>query len=530
MDQFLQSYIALMCTAGALQVILAIIAFHNRHVFEGTKTFVWLSVFSAIYSFGHAIELTSTTIDGIMFWVIFQYLGMPFSAPATLILVLQYINLDKLVNKRTLPLFYLIPAISFLLIATNHLHYLFYKTVGIKYVMGAPLLDMTVGQWYVIHGSYTFGTLFIGAVLLIGYWIKTKSKNWKQVLTLIIGIISPITASFLYLMGLTPRGIDPVPIVMLFTSMLYLWAILSTHWLKVTPIAKENIFESMSDGVIVVDLLNKVVEFNSIAGELYTSLKEGFNLNELKGLDKKISSLVINRSSESITTETAIYLHNELKYFQVKISPVLKHGGEKVGNIIVFMDITERAKLQIQLKELAYKDGLTGIYNRSYFYKQAEKLTIASMESEKAVSFILFDIDHFKQINDNYGHAYGDEAIKHVVSIAKKALGDKGIVGRYGGEEFVLCLPGFSIEAGGIFANMLRSDIEKKALNIGLDTINITVSLGVTVLKNKEEFHTVDELIVRADRALYSAKNNGRNAVYIEEDNQIREYFFLAAR
>ncbi|GKU84544.1 histidine kinase N-terminal 7TM domain-containing protein [Niallia sp. NCCP-28] len=530
MDQFLQSYIALMCTAGVLQVILAIIAFHNRQVFEGTKTFVWLSVFSAIYSFGHAIELTSTTIDGIMFWVVFQYLGMPFSAPATLILVLQYINLDKLVNKKTLILFYFIPAISFLLISTNHLHHLFYKTVGIKYVMGAPLLDMTVGQWYVVHGSYTFGTLFIGAVLLIWYWTQTKSKHWKQVITLIIGILSPITASFLYLMGLTPRGIDPVPIVMLFTSMLYLWAILSTHWLKVAPIAKENIFESMSDGVIVVDLLNKVVDFNSIAGELYTSLKDGINLNELKGLDKKLGSLLINKSSDPITAETAIHLHNELKHFQVKISPVLKHSGERVGNIIVFMDITERARLQLQLKELAYKDSLTGIYNRSYFYKKAEKLTIASIELGEVVSFILFDIDHFKNINDNYGHAYGDEAIKHVVSIAKEALGDKGIVGRYGGEEFMICMPGFSAENVEIFANRLRADIEEKALTIGMDTIKITASLGITVLKSKDAFYTVDELIAKADRALYRAKNNGRNAVCIEEDDQIRDCLFLSSK
>ena len=530
MDQLLQSYIALMCTAGVLQVILAIIAFYNRHAFAGTKTFAWLSVFSAIYSFGHALELTSTTMEGIMFWVVFQYLGMPFSAPATLILVLQYIQLDKLVNKKTLLLFYLIPAISLLLIATNHFHHLFYKTVGIKYVMGAPLLDITIGQWYVVHGSYTFGTLLIGAVLLIWYWIRTKSKHWKQVLILIIGILSPITASFLYLIGLTPKGIDPVPIVMLFTSMLYLLAILSTNWLKVTPIAKETIFESMRDGIIVVDLLNSIVEFNSIAGELYPALKEGRSLEEIKELDKKISLLAIERGSGSTTTETTIYLHNELKYFQVKISPVLKNRRERVGNMIVFMDITERAKLQIQLKELAYKDGMTGIYNRSYFYQQAEKLTIASLEFGEAVSFILFDIDYFKQINDNYGHAYGDEAIKQIVLIVKEAMGAKEIFGRYGGEEFLLCLPGCDLEAAGVFAERLRADIEKQPLIIGLDKINMTASFGVSVVKNKADFYTVDALIEKADRALYSAKSNGRNAVYIEGENETSKFSLQASK
>ncbi|MGP7816701.1 histidine kinase N-terminal 7TM domain-containing protein [Niallia sp. 01092] len=88
-------------------------------------------------------------------------------------------------------------------------------------------------------------------LLLIRHWIKTRTKQWKQILILLLGIILQVLASFSYLIGITPKGIDPVPFVMFFTSCMYLWAIISTHWLVINPIAKDYIFESMRDGVIV---------------------------------------------------------------------------------------------------------------------------------------------------------------------------------------------------------------------------------------------------------------------------------------
>ncbi|MFT8320300.1 MAG: histidine kinase N-terminal 7TM domain-containing protein [Bacillus sp. (in: firmicutes)] len=523
MDHVIMIYIVVMSLTGVFQVILGIIAYWNRHIFEGTKTFVWLSAFSAIYSFGHALELTSTTMDGVMFWVVFQYIGMPFSAPATLILVLQYIGLAKLVNKKTYSFFYLIPALSFILIATNEYHHLFYKATELTYVKGTALLNITVGQWYIVHGSYTFGTLFIGALLLVWYWVKTKSKHWKQILTLIIGIILPVTASLSYLVGITPKGIDPVPIVMFFTSSMYLWAIISTHWLVVNPIAKDYIFESMRDGVIVLDLSSRVVEFNSLAKELFPYLNISQEIKKVDFIDKKILYSLERLKGSPVITEIKYSDLNEMKYFQVKISSVSKRKGEIVGSIIVLIDITEHKKLEKQLQQLAYTDGLTNIYNRTYFSEQAKKLTINSLQSQQPVSFILFDIDHFKIINDHYGHACGDKAIKHIASVGKKILDNKGIFGRYGGEEFVICLPDFSLEQAGMFADELRTAIEGSLFYAGDKALKMTASFGVASIDCSNRLEKVDELINKADQALYASKKNGRNMVYVAEGAEMRK-------
>ncbi|NMO75833.1 histidine kinase N-terminal 7TM domain-containing protein [Niallia alba] len=95
MDHTVMVYIVLITMSGALHIILAIIAYMNRQAFEGMRTLLWLSCFVAIYAFGYALSLASTTIEEMKFWTALQYLGMPFSAPATLILVLQYIGYDK---------------------------------------------------------------------------------------------------------------------------------------------------------------------------------------------------------------------------------------------------------------------------------------------------------------------------------------------------------------------------------------------------------------------------------------------------
>lgn len=519
MNQVVMTYVVIMTLTGVFQIILAIIGYTNRQVFAGTKTFAWLSLFSAIYAFGHAFELTSSTLDGAMFWVVFQYLGLPFTAPGTLILVLQYVGLDKHLNKVTYFLYYLIPIISVTLVATNSYHHLFYKSVEVTYHQGTPLLDMTIGQWYIVHGSYTSGTLLIGFLFLIRYWLKTKSRQWKQILTLMIGIILPVIASFVYLVGLTPLGIDPVPIVMFFTASLYLWAILSTHMLVVAPIAKDSVFDSMRDGVIVLDLSNQVAEYNSAAFKLFPNLKIGIMIEDVERAGNKISKTLDDFVGKSITREIEYNIQNSISYFQIRVSPIQKRNGQVVGTAIVLQNVTEYKQLQYQLEALAYKDGLTGIFNRSYFLEQSKQKLKEMTDKRETISFILFDIDHFKQINDNFGHFAGDKAIQHTVSVCKNMLEEEMIFGRYGGEEFVLMLPSYTRTDATAFAEVLRRRLDETTLRYNDQDIRVTASFGVTGIDENTRNHSVDQLLKEADHALYKAKRNGRNCVYLEKQN-----------
>ena len=502
-------YIVLITTSGALHVILAIIAFMNRQAFEGTRTFLWFSCFTAIYAFAYALCLASTSIGGMKFWTAIQYLGMPFSAPATLILVLQYIGLDKHLNKKTYFLYYIIPMISFLLVATNDFHHLFYQSVYLEYMNQTPIMQITVGQWYLIHGAYTFGTLAIAFVLLVIYWIKSKSKQIKQIVILLIGVAVPISTAFIYLIGLTPVGLDPVPISMLFSSSLYLYAIITNKFLLVPPIEKDYIFESMGDAVLVLDQTYYVKDYNQSAFYLFSNVKIGEHIATILGLDSPILPLIKKVNLEAIVTE----LELGEEYFQAKLSPIKTRNSSIVGITIVYTNITEQKREQLNLERLAYTDVLTQIYNRAYVLARAQEM----FSHQQKMAAILFDVDHFKNINDTYGHFAGDEALKHIARLCRETIRKDIIIGRYGGEEFVLFLPIQELGEALTVASRLRKSIEEAPLMFNGNLIKLSASFGVAI---EEQQLSVDELLEDADRALYGAKREGRNAVClaVEED------------
>ena len=134
-------------------------------------------------------------------------------------------------------------------------------------------MDIAAGQWYVVHGAFTFSCLLCACLILIAQWKHTKKMYRLQLLTLITSQLIPMTGAFLYLMGLTPGGMDPVPVLMCVTSSMYIWAILSSRLLTIVPIAKDSIFESMREGVIVLDSSNRLVDYNKALREMLPELE-----------------------------------------------------------------------------------------------------------------------------------------------------------------------------------------------------------------------------------------------------------------
>ncbi|WP_298036549.1 diguanylate cyclase [uncultured Desulfuromonas sp.] len=167
-----------------------------------------------------------------------------------------------------------------------------------------------------------------------------------------------------------------------------------------------------------------------------------------------------------------------------------------------------------QLAELALKDGLTGLYNRSYFDATLEKEIARSQRSEKSFSLVLLDLDHFKDVNDNYGHQAGDRVIQTAAKVFADSARNADVVCRYGGEEFAAILPETSTAGARIFSERIRKKVE------GLDPVSlgigkpITVSIGISCADFRHPV-TMSELLENADRALYTAKNRGRNRVEI---------------
>ena len=173
----------------------------------------------------------------------------------------------------------------------------------------------------------------------------------------------------------------------------------------------------------------------------------------------------------------------------------------------------DNARLFEKVQNMAITDSLTGAYNRRYFYEFAENEIARSKRYQKELAVIMVDIDHFKMVNDEFGHLVGDQTLKMVVDTITCQLRKVDVLCRFGGEEFVIFLPETSLESALVAADRICRAISEQSLKSEKGDISVTVSVGVTHLR--DESQTMMDLINEADQALYTAKNAGRNCVRI---------------
>ncbi len=164
-----------------------------------------------------------------------------------------------------------------------------------------------------------------------------------------------------------------------------------------------------------------------------------------------------------------------------------------------------------QLNTLAATDPLTQIRNRRSFFDIAGKYYSIAIRTKEALAVMMIDLDHFKSVNDKYGHASGDKALKEFTRIVKKQLRESDLFARYGGEEFVVVLANTGIEGAEKLAEKIRHAIETNYLVTEKGEIQITVSIGVAELDKQDA--SLEDILSRADKGLYLAKENGRNRI-----------------
>ena len=184
--------------------------------------------------------------------------------------------------------------------------------------------------------------------------------------------------------------------------------------------------------------------------------------------------------------------------------------------------ICERSRLQRELQsklrfalENAALDPLTGLFNRRYFERRLREESAHARRHQRPFALVMMDLDHFKLVNDTYGHEDGDRVLRHVADLVTRGLREDDIACRYGGEELVLLLRATSGPAARVVANRLRATLAESPVELGGRPRHITFSAGVAAADERNGF-AVDEIVGRADAALYRAKRAGRNRVEME--------------
>jgi len=201
----------------------------------------------------------------------------------------------------------------------------------------------------------------------------------------------------------------------------------------------------------------------------------------------------------------------ELYWESCRIAPIFDADGEIVYFVAVKEDMTERKRMEEELRRLATTDPLTGTANRRHFMDQAGHEIARSRRQGTPVTVAMFDIDHFKKVNDTYGHGVGDEALKAFAAALLECFREEDTVGRLGGEEFAVLMLNADLEHGALAAERLRRSVEAIAVPTEQGVLRFTCSTGVAQLEPARE--EIEAVLGRADEALYSAKSGGRNRV-----------------
>lgn len=278
---------------------------------------------------------------------------------------------------------------------------------------------------------------------------------------------------------------------------------------RLSPSFTEHLSNCIKDHCFEAFLnINSTYVDNRVDEKKYSFLKKGL-----------IGSLIIVPLIKNESIIGCLFVgHPKYEYFEDNI-------GFFEGIVAQFLVALNNTNLYAKMETMATCDGLTGIYNRRHLTQLFNASMNDSIINKSALSVALFDIDHFKNINDTYGHLFGDVVIQTIASLAARIAEEyEGIVGRYGGEEFVIIFPGLGLRDAYIPVSVLHREVKEMDLIHNGQNVVINVSVGIT--SYPETCKNPGELLNRADWAMYYSKQNGRDRITIDSD-EIRELVML---
>lgn len=291
-----------------------------------------------------------------------------------------------------------------------------------------------------------------------------------------------------------------------------------------------GLIDQMSDGVYFVDR-DRMITYWSRGAERLTgySAAEVIGHSCADGLLNHVTESGVKLCGKGCPLKATIkdgrcrdahvFLHHASGYRRpvwVRAAP-LHEEGEIVGAIEVFSDDSAVAGMQAQMHDLtqqALTDTLTGLGNRRYLDRQLDARMNEWQRYQSSFGLFIVDIDLFKQVNDNYGHDVGDQVLAMVARTLAFGLRGSEIVARYGGEEFVVLVPHATPDGLTQVATRLRMLVEASHLPVGRQSVSVTISVGATLVTPSDN---ADTILRRADNALYAAKDQGRNRVYVSD-------------
>ncbi len=479
--------------------------------YRGAKSFLLLCLTASIYSAGYALELMSPDLEGALFWNRFQYLGVPFLAP--LWVLLARFNSRKSPNLSVFSwmLLFAIPVLTIIIRYVPSLEHLHYASVRFLQQGVFSVLVIEKGPWYLIAAGHMTCLTLYGAGIYLGAVRSGRTRKISFILMVIASML-PLISLWLNAAEIVTWGLDTGPLMMVLSSTLLFILLFRYRLMDVVPLAHEKVFERSRDAILIVGNRGDLLDFNLAAVTVFQELTQkhmGRGLETVLSNHEEFVRCVRERRDAQITI---IRPGGECAHYQVRVTSFTGDLGENLGMMISLTDITEHVNALKRMETEATIDSLTGVANRKHvlisIFEEMNRMTA----SGKPFSLLMIDVDHFKEVNDAYGHHAGDAALQQVIAVCLRSARVNDIIGRYGGEEFVFGLPGAPLSDAVKVAERMRVAVSDEPISCDGRKIHITVSIGAAASSESAPL-SGKALLKLADQALYLAKQRGRNRV-----------------
>lgn len=516
-NQIFFSNLLILETIGILSI--GIYAWQKRAI-PGASVLFAICMATSFYSFGYGMELRSQTINAVDFWSKIQYLGLPFIPLLWVVLAQKYTRIGRDINGWFFICLALPGVLTSLFRWTSDSHHLMYGTMTLVSNGSFKVLSFEKGLWYYLHFAYFFAMATYSVQKYIRAGRKSVGYTRQHMVIMATASMMPFISITINLLNAFPYQMDSGPFFILFDYFLFTIGIFRYNIQVIGSLSRHRVFEWIADAVIVIDTQYRLIDFNRSASECFPMLQGQLISNYPEPFWKAYPELLeLLKFREQSTPKNRVF---ELKLsLQTKPEPIwyeiklrdLYLGNKTIGTAILLTDISKTKNLVGALEALAQHDYLTNLFNRRHFIETSTK-QMSTLNPGDFYSLAIFDIDHFKQVNDRYGHITGDFVLKWISQRLITLVEENGICGRYGGEEFIIFLPHLSSQDVLKLLEQIRTDFSQQMLTFNDHTIRFTASFGFTIhpFKQMSADH-FDTLVMEADEALYHAKETGRNRV-----------------
>ena len=522
MNMILAGHLILLAITICLLCLAGFGWLNRRYRIPGTAPFIAFCVCSAIYTGGFAIELGQTTVDGYFLAARIQYLGLVFIPTAWVALVLAYTGRSRYLSRPVLAAMLSWSIAILIMVWTNNLHHWYYRAIIPNPDTG--LARFVPGDLYPFASLSFYGSYTIGILCLQG--LSARRGPHRRQFAVILGATAlPVLGNLLYNLDFRPMGLDLSPFTLAPSAAIFAYGLFRNRLYAVVPIAREWVIESMADAVVVLDPQGRILDYNPAARLVFPqfgpdSLGKPCN-GEQSPCRELGQSLAVATNS---TGEFSLQRDTQVRWYQFQSSTITDSHGQALGKAVVINDRTDYRTLLGQMTELATHDPLTGVCNRRRFAEMAESEVRRCLRYGHRVSLVMFDVDHFKHINDTLGHKTGDQVLIEIARRAGEAIRTMDVLARIGGEEFMVMLPDTDAEGALQTAERIREALRSTPIHLeNTENLQVTASFGISQLVSdnvstcwdQEPAVTVilDQLMTQADDAMYKAKNAGRDQV-----------------